>query len=312
MSDMYVPEPGIYTPEQAPMSVYHNEWDCVGRSLLKNLDEGVPADAIRSRTNKVTPTANMQWGTAFGLLLFEPHEFDAQVVRKPIMSGTNAEEEFRGKGARERAEEWKAQHAGKVWVNGSDWDELHAAAEVVRRTPAARRLLEQEMEIEHSLVWDDKTTGLRCKARPDVLFPAVGCSGDLKTTSGGLSDRDLSKYVVNYYADLQAAMVMRGLIAHGRPFKAHHLIVLSRGTVPLCRVVTMPLDSRQDPSWLERGEAMFDAFLAEWSNCTRTGHFPDWGDRGSTLPVPGYAASHMTKYFKRQSRALESKPEEAA
>ena len=306
MPEMYVPEPGIYTPEQAPMSVYHNEWDCVGRSLLKNLDEGVPADAIRSRTVKVNPTPQMQWGTAFGLLLFEPEEFDKQCVRKPIMSGPNADEEFRGKGARERAEAWKEQHAGKVWVNGSEWDELHTAAKVVRQTPAAKRLLSEQLEIEHSIVWDDEATGLRCKARPDVLFPRVGCSGDLKTTSGGLSDRDLAKYVVNYYADLQAAMVMRGLKAHGRPFRAHHLIVLSRGHVPLCRVVTMSLDSRQDPSWLERGEAQFDAFLAEWANCTRTGEFPDWGDRGSTLPVPGYAASHMSSYSDRLGKAQKS------
>ena len=310
---MNVPDPGIYRPDEVPMDVYHNEWDIIGRSALRQLDEGVPADLKRYLARKVEPTAAMNVGTAFGLALLEPEEFSRRVIERPAFSGPQAPEEFRGKGARERIAEWKEAHRDYIQLAPDEWAWVAAAVATTKRTPAYQRLMSTTHKIEHSIVWDDADTGLRVKARPDLWLPDVGCTADLKVTSGALTDRELGSYVVSYYAHLQGAMCMRGLIANGKPFRAHHLIFVSRaGDTPLCRVVTMKIDeATQDPSWLELGEAQFDALLAEYAACVRADQWEDYGDRGTVLPVPAYAASKRLTYQERAEKAQEA-AEEAA
>lgn len=309
----YRPDPGIYPPEQASMDIYHRKWDAVGRSVLKCLDEGVPADVRRYLARGLEPTAAMNVGTAFGMALLEPEEFNRRVIERPAFAGPSAPEGFRGKGAKERIAEWKAAHADYIQLAPDEWAWVAEAVAVTRKTPAVARLLALDCRVEHSFVWDDPDTGMRCKCRPDLWLPSVGCTADVKVTSGALTDRELGNYVVSYYAHLQGAMCLRGLIANGQPFKAHHLIFVTRsGDHPLCRVVTMKLDEpTQDPSWLELGEVQFDALIAEYAACERSGVWEDYGDRGTVLPVPAFASIKRGSYQKRLEKASRA-AEEAA
>ena len=79
------------------------------------------------------------------------------------------------------------------------------------RTLAAHPLIQAGIlngEIEKSLVWQDKETGIWLKARPDAIPNSSGDFADLKTTTeiGFKLDRS----VINYRYDLQACLTKWG------------------------------------------------------------------------------------------------------
>ena len=305
--------PGIYTEAQLSMDAYHGCRQIVGRSCLKTLDEGVPADARRYLDQPSNSgTAAMAFGTAVQACLRSKAHFMESYIRQPVFAGPNADPEFKGEGSRARAAAWKEAHADKIQLPASDYDQVLEAAREVKATPSAAKLLNiPDLEHESSLIWSEEKHGGRLvKARPDFMSRSFGISADLKVDGrGDLSDRKLAEYVTAYYAHLQGAMCMRGMIANGLPFKAHVLIVVRRGLPVKCRTVVMKLSDVQQPSWLECAEAQFDALLAEFVKCEHTGSWPDYGDQGTTLPVPAYVASKLSGYQERLERAT---PQESA
>lgn len=293
------PQPGIYPPDAAPMADYH-KCHAIGRSALKILDEGMPADLEHYLIHGIASSAAMSFGTAFGLLLSEPHEFKRQVILRPAFAGANAPEEFRGTGSKQRIADWRLRNADKIQLDQAEWDQAHLLAKVVTTTPAAAEILNSpQLKVEHSFVWQDKATQELVKARPDYWRPDIQCTADLKVTSGDLTDRELANYCASYYVAMQGSMCGAGLIANGQGFRAHFVIFASRKNHK-CRVVVMAVDEPQQvPSWLEVGDAQFEATLAEYAQCKASGHFEDWGARGTLLEVPAYVACKLSAWKHR-------------
>lgn len=308
MSEIHLYKPGVYTEAELPMADYHRASNVVGRSALKHLDEGVPADVQRYYNEPPREgTVAMAFGTAVQTCLRSVADFKAQYVRQPVFAGPNADEEFKGTGAKARIEAWKGANAHRLCLPAADYDQVLEAAREVKATPSAARILNlPDLQHETSFVWaEEKHGGRLVKARPDFWSPSRGITADLKVDGrGDLSDRKLAEYVTAYYAHLQGSMCARGLIANGHDFNAHVLIVVRRMAPVKCRTVVMKLDDPEaQPSWLECGEAQFDALLAEFVQCEQTGSWPDYGDQGTTLPVPAYVSSKLSTYTERLNRA---------
>ena len=305
------PKPGIY--DGVPMEEYHRS-SSISRSALKILDEEAPGElAHYLARGSGDATAAMTFGTAVGMLLFEPHLFERNFIERPAFSGANAPDAFRGAGSKERVAEWKEAHRDYQWLDPFEWAQAHEVVQAVRGSRAASLLLKSpELRVEQSIVWEDKSTGIMCRARPDAWRPDVGMTIDLKVTSDDLTDRALGNYVSAYYAHLQGAMCAAGLLANGQTFTSHSLIVVRRKAPIRVRVVTMRLEEPdQVPTWLEVGETMFEALLAEYAACRASGKFPNYGDQGSRLPVPAYVGSKIGSYTERARKASPVKEEVA-
>lgn len=306
------PAPGVY--DGLDMDAYHACKAAIGRSALKVLHKHTPGELEHYLAHGIEPTKAMDFGSAVGLLVCEPHRFGSEVVLQPAFAGERAPEVFRGAGSKERIQQWKDANAGKLWLSEDDWDTAHAIAAAVKASPAAQRVLDSpHLKTEQSFFWRDQATGLMCKARPDWWRPDVGMTADFKTTSGDLDDHDLANYVAAYHAHLQGAMCAAALTTLGMPFKSHALIVARRKAPVRVRVVVMRLEEpEQVPSWLEVGESIFRTCLTEYAVCVRERRFPNYGDTGTTLPVPAYVSMETGKLAERLEKAAAALTEETA
>lgn len=290
------------------MSRYHEDRSAIGRSALKLLDEGRPSDLQDYLAHGINVTRAMDFGTCVGLLLSNPEEFAEQTVKRPILAGPNADEEFKGTGAKARAAAWKEANADKLQLSEDEWELAHRLAQNIKANKWVKKFIDRPDAMpEASIVWRDSKTGLLVKSRPDVLIPSIETTVDYKITSGGLSDHEISNYIASYHVAMQGSMCGAGLIANGKGFRGHVVVFASRKTEKV-RVVPMRLDEReQETSWLEIGDAQFEACLAEYAQCLKTGVFEDWGDHGRLVPVPAYVASRLSEWKGRIDKATPSK-----
>lgn len=121
-------------------------------------------------------------------------------------------------------------------------------------------------EIERSLIW--KIGDIWLKARPDAI-PDDGDFADLKTTSTGMEDRDLSRVVFERGYHVQGALV--GMGAHAvlnRQMTGFHLIFVDTGTVHAVSVRTL---AEED---IVLGERQIFAGLKIFEHCLETKVWP--------------------------------------
>jgi hypothetical protein len=84
---------------------------------------------------------------------------------------------------KQAAAEWEAENAGKTWADPDELALAKAMREAIFSNETARKLLEAEGPIEHTMVWQDHETFLGCKARRDKVCLGMECLVDLKTCS---------------------------------------------------------------------------------------------------------------------------------
>ena len=296
------PEPGIYAG--VPMDVYHSA-RAVSRSALAILHDEPPGECRRYQQTGIQETPGMALGTAAGMLLCEPERFADRYIIRPAFSGPNAPEEFKGAGAKQRVADWQDRNRDKSWLDQETWDLVHEIERCVRSAPAAKRVLSPEdLAAEVSCVWRDARTGQLCRARPDWWSESAQMTVDLKIAQRGITDRDLQHYVVDRHAELQAAMNLRGFGACGSEVRHHALIFVRTTPTVRCRVVVFSVDDSASPNWLEVGDDLFTALLAEYAVAAESGEWPDYGDRGTTLEVPKFLEFEVGRLAARRDAAL--------
>jgi len=126
-------------------------------------------------------TATMRLGTAIHTAVLEPEMFAAEYGLFDGRRGTKA------------YDEWQAEHPGMADLKPDEWEQCMGAAYAVHRAGHGReaRRTMRGCRREPSLVWTDPMTGIRCKARPDLVRFAQKRSGgitpwilaDMKTTT---------------------------------------------------------------------------------------------------------------------------------
>lgn len=119
------------------------------------------------------PTAAMQLGTLLHECVFDPAAIDRLAVA-PKVDGRTKE----GKAIKA---EFAAQSVGKTVVDAEQYSAIIGMIEMLKRTPAASRLLWADGLTEHVLTSRCETTMLPLKGRLDKLLP--WCIVDLKTCS---------------------------------------------------------------------------------------------------------------------------------
>lgn len=216
MSDVLLkkcPEPGIH--RGVPAEEYF-AWDAVSNSRLSLMKRS----PLHYRSGFGDPTAQMRLGSLVHSGVLEPLSIAKRYVFMPDYS--NHPDNVTSNGTRsfssattfvkQMQESFRKLNHDKEIVSEDDYNRMVGMAQALTSHQTSRRLF-AEGEAEVSLVWDDSTTGLRCKARMDWLKPSGSpLCVDLKTTMDGA---EFERAIVRYGYHRQMAFYARGLAALG-------------------------------------------------------------------------------------------------
>lgn len=167
-----------------------------------------------------------------------------------------------------RGNEYKAfaaMNADRTILRAADLDDAQGMIEALRSHPDVRNLLDGA-QCEYTIEWRDPTTGLLCKARPDLINGSV--LADLKTTR--------STEIRRFGSDI-ARFQYHGQMAH----YAHGIEVLT-GKAPE-QVILIAVESSPpydigvfefDPAPLKLGLELRDGLLFRLHECLKSNHWP--------------------------------------
>lgn len=182
-----------------PNEEYHAS-DAISHSGIIKLLQS-PEHYLQYKSVKNVPTPAMEFGSAFHAYVLEPEIFASQYV-------VAAKFDRRTKEGKALAEQWNAENNGKILLNNEQSESLAAMKAGIFNHKGAATLLSGG-EVETSLFWTDRQTGLQCRIRPDYW----NHSGmvDLKTCCGSAGKEAFGKVIANMGYDIQAAFYVDGM-----------------------------------------------------------------------------------------------------
>ncbi len=278
------PEPGIY--ENVPFETYA-QWDAVNASTLKGMQHA-PAVAKYRRENVQIDKPAYAFGRLFHLLATQPVLADAECIVKPETYPNDKGEEKPWHGGAKYCKAWLARHADKTVISRA---EMRQAAEMAANAAAnvkAGAIL-RSAQVEVSVVWDDETTGIRCKGRWDVRNGSI--LGDLKTTQSALADRFFGE-AYRYGYHLQVAMYVdagRALGIFGEEVPWFVFVCVEKHPPYLVRC----FDVHDDPgaqSWpfIDLGRKQYKTLLQQYKWCTEHDEWPGYPDEHVDMMLPAW------------------------
>lgn len=221
------------------------------------------------KANLRRETEALALGSLVHTLVLEPETFPDRYVVTPKIDGRTKE----GKAA-------KAALANetRTVVDG----EVMAEASACATSIMSHRVYQQirDAQVEHTVFWTDKETGIECKARFDVLGPLLV---DLKTTRDA-SPKGFQRAIATYGYHIQAAHYMAGAIANGMEPRGF-LFACVETTAPY-----LPAGYLMGNPTLEQGERDRRAALSTYAQCLRDDRWPGYNDdRIEVIDLPQWA-----------------------
>lgn len=276
------PPPGLY--HSVPAAVYFS-WDALSNSTLTDFAEDSPAHHIWRKNNPKPSTEAQIFGTACHSAILEPEQFLLSYFRgKKINKQSNAGKEAHAAQLREAA--------GRILLEAPDYDDVLKCRDAVMANPKARKIIEscppQMREV--CLVWDDKLTGIRCKARLDLVcdMPSFGMIADLKSTVSAQPSR-FSKAVYELGYHRQAVQYLEGLAAHDM-FLEHFVFIAFEKDAPF---VTKTY--RLDDDAMILATEQRNRLLVRYAECADTGIWPGYGEHLEDIGLPRWAQREIEK-----------------
>jgi len=202
------PDPGVYP--NVPFDKYL-AWDACDASFLRAMAH-TPSYARWKRHHPQEDKACYAKGRLFHALTLEPDQVDREFIVKPATYTNDKGETKKWNGNATVCKQWFAQHAHLTPINADTLAEAQAMADRVRALPQLAQFLDGA-DVELSVVWVDKGTGLTCKARFDAYRNGIVL--DLKSTSGSAGPFPWFAECQRHRYYLQAAQYIEGMIATG-------------------------------------------------------------------------------------------------
>lgn len=297
---MTITEPGVYTG--IPLEVYHNEpklfdGPSVSKSSLKNIfpfHGGSPKrfwGLWKFNPDHVVPktTPALDFGRAAHCLLLGDEVFS----EKFVIRLEKAPDGRAWNGNNKSCIEWLADQAkaGLTVLTADQIETIRCMAKDAAQYPLIRQGL-LNGDVERTLVWKDKATGIWIKARPDN-WTGDGIFADLKTASK--MDEDFLARQWNdagYY--LQGAMLRMVCRNLGIPFDSFVLVYVLNDDVPdTAHVEAEPFD-------LDRGERAIRWALDTIKACLDAGDWPGalpFKEGTRTIRMKPWAAEQIDNFL---------------
>ena len=277
MNSDYPQEPGIY--EGIAFAEYC-AWPFVNNSSLSAaLKSGAHYKSYveqQQHRNEKRDSMALMMGRFLHAGCFEPHTLLMNYVVQPAtlydfvttVNGDEPANPANTKEGRKRLSEWKQTVDGKEVVTQEDLDTLAGVLQSINTNRVARDCVSHAGPAEVSIVWDDRLTGVRCKARIDKWDPRRNLIADLKSTQDAC---DFNKSIGRYSYHRQAAFYQDGIEAVTQ--QAHQCWFVPVEKVPpyVCRAAQIHEDS-------------VDAGREQYQQALRTAASLAKGNATSTFP----------------------------
>lgn len=160
-----------------------------------------PAHMVYAMQNPKDQTPAMSFGSALHCAVLTPSLYQEQYAIAPEFDKRTKE----GKAA---FAEFESTCQNKEIISAVQAGQIEQMKQAIFAHPLASQLL-QNGEAEQSFFWIDKTTGLKCKARPDYLRNDGICI-DLKTTEDA-TFKAFQRSFYNYRYHVQGAFFIDGI-----------------------------------------------------------------------------------------------------
>lgn len=177
-----------------------------------------------------------------------------------------------------RGNKWKnfvAENADKTIFKQSEIDDIEPIIEALR--PVVAPFLTNTAEVEQTILWTDPTTGIQCKARPDLRDPKARIVAEIKTTNSA-DIRRFGHDVARYKYHGQAAHYRAGIIYGLGWTPAEHILIVVESKPPYDTGI---FPFAEDA--LEVGRELVESLLARLKECTETNHWPGRHPKPVTL-----------------------------
>lgn len=257
--DEYHSGPGISRSslreyQRSPMHYHH-------KHVTKQKETRKPVEII-------TPRHALEFGNAFHTYVLEHDKYDKEyhVLEKCNRNTIIGRELFT-----------KAQKAanGRTLIDASAQNLIAEMAAQIDFHPEASPLIKDAL-YEKSIYWNNKESGLLCKARPDIW--SNNFIVDLKTTSDASADA-FAKSIYNFGYHLQCAMIHDGLNTLYGHEKTNFVFVVVEKEPPYA-VVVYTLDEDD----LSLGLKQVKETLLDIRESTESNHWPSYPSKTISLP----------------------------
>ncbi len=255
----------------------YSAWDAANISRLKAMSRS-PLHCKHAIENPREQTDSLLMGLALHAAVFEPAKFETGFAVIPKFDRRTKD----GKAAHEQA---MNAAAGKDIINEEQLEAVTAMADSIRETRSAQKFLVAPGMCEHSALWLDTETQMRCKGRFDKLaqFAARPVIVELKTTKDAGS-ASFGRDVFNYGYAAQAAFYCDGhkAVTGEEPL---HVIIAVENSAPWAVACYMLTDAA-----LQTGRLEYRRWLNLYADCVRSGVWPGYPDKVELLDLPAWAA----------------------
>ena len=260
------PEPGIYN---ISIEEYHSSAG-ISSSQLRTLNIS-PYHFWYKYLNPdyVEPVDSeaLIFGSAFHTYVLENHLFFEEYYVAPVMRrGTKAYDALL----------CEVQAEGKVLLFDTVYERIKAMGDSMRKNDQVYPLL-QDITVEQSIYWNDPTTGLLCKCRPDAISPVTII--DLKTTK----DAEYYKFRSDSWKKgyhIQSGMIHEAF-KHVLNMPANTFTLIAHEKVPPFINVPYPMAAEL----LQKGIDEFHRLLGKLKECQDTGLWPAYEAAELTFPA---------------------------
>lgn len=278
--------PGIF--DNIPAAEYHKTiLGEANNSGLKVIDERTPAHYLQWVKDRNKPkTAEQEFkeqqhfriGRIVHSAILEPDKFDDDYLLMPdfgpMQSSTN----------RKTRDAWLATlPPGTSIVKPGEKELAMAMREAVLRHKTARLVIEGGRP-EVTLRWQDKRTGVRCKARVDWDCPEFHFCMDLKSTDDA-SPAAFARSVANYRYHMQHAHYSGGYQNLGRDLRNFLIVAVEKE--PPHAVGVYHIDAAAE----ERGFELVNRAMDKLARCMSTGEWPAYSENIEPIGIPLWALS---------------------
>ncbi len=262
--------PGLYPGVTAEQ--YHR-WPLASQTILKVMRDRSPAHAYEQMMNPTPPTPALRLGDATHVAVLQPDLFPARYVVAPDM-------DRRTKAGKAAWAEFEAENPLAEILKADEYQQCLRMRDAVWSNPTAKALLEGNAEI--SAVWNDPTTGIRCKGRFDDHSKAFGAIVDLKTTKDA-SRTAFTKAIYNFGYYIQAAMYLIGAKALDLDADLFAIIAVEKEP-PYCVAVYQIEDEA-----LKAGRDELKPLIERYAECQASGLWPGYDEEPVEISLPPWS-----------------------
>jgi len=234
------------------------------------------------KDNPQPPTPAMILGTATHRMILEP-----QRVGDMAIWGTEANQKVRNGKVWEA---FKAEHADKLIVTVKECKQMVGMAVGAHKHLPIKKYADAKGKTEVSMVWTDKVSGRRFKARVDKIIPQTHTIPDLKTC------RDCRSYQFGIQAYALGYYIKEAMYWHGYKTLTGH--------EPHCKLMAIeskaPHESavyRVTKDTILQGLEELDVLLKTLAECEETNTWPAAEQDETDLVMPAWATVQSDTEF---------------